>query len=207
VAGEWIDDESPFVSQPRLMTGGVQVADLESLDLTDRRSLDVKMQQEDTRKQFHNTRQTSVEGSGAENAGVRSAPINNGLRRAAPQNDFPTLAPAAAAPAPVASVWGKVDRNVIKEEKKESSSAVATPVAAKQPETTESKPNVWRPKSQQMSSADSGSSATRNVSSSTPSSAAAPRQSAVATPTASAGPDSDGLKRASNPWKPRRGNE
>jgi len=85
VAGEWIDDESQFASQTRLVTGGGQVVDLESLDL------------EDKRDKFDDSRR--IQGLEKTSIWKTTEPVSK------PSRDFPALE-SASAPAAVSSVWG-----------------------------------------------------------------------------------------------------
>lgn len=65
VQGEWVDDLEQMRNHARLNLG-VQVAELDSLtEQEDRRSMDIKVQQEDTKKAFHSTRNHAVEAAGA----------------------------------------------------------------------------------------------------------------------------------------------
>ncbi|KAH9257264.1 hypothetical protein BASA81_004421 [Batrachochytrium salamandrivorans] len=65
VQGEWVDDLEQLHNHARLNLG-VQVAELDSLtEQEDRRSMDIKVQQEDTKKAFHSTRNHAVEAAGA----------------------------------------------------------------------------------------------------------------------------------------------
>jgi hypothetical protein len=205
VSGEWIDDESQYSDQPRLVTGGVQVVDLQSLDLDGRRNADEP-------KKF-------LPGKHEASEGVWGAPD---IRRSEKKtSEQPT------------SVWAKVDRDIVrlKEEEKqkaEEMSSKQSPTAAasgfaketKAEPAAEAKPNVWRPKSQMTAATPpSASSPTAQAPSSQKAPAAQPpNESARNAPTTAAAPsgptkhgatftDGDGLKRTANAWKPRRGNE
>lgn len=63
VQGEWIDEDFAALQQnhPRINLG-IQVSELESLtEQEDRRSLDIKVQQEDAKKAFHSSRNNVLE--------------------------------------------------------------------------------------------------------------------------------------------------
>jgi hypothetical protein len=227
VSGEWIDDDKDLLTdfQPRLMSGnGIQ-----DLELTQNNNGQSLMDSKE-KQQFHSMRNSALEAQQqAEVAGLKpniwGAPpkvggprgnINSGNK----EELFPSLGSAVgtttsvttpSASVPVNSVWGRPDRGA--------TSAAAAPAKTETPPPTASpsppppadasttgaaapaKPNVWKPKSQIQAAAppsgsnDRPSPSTSNIT---------PRSRETTPAAAAASTETDGLKRAANPWKPKK---
>lgn len=68
VAGEWIDDEVDNGNQPRLTNYGVSDLETSNGETEDRRTIEMKVEQEDARKQFHSSRAAAPSDPGLANS-------------------------------------------------------------------------------------------------------------------------------------------
>ena len=200
VAGEWIDDENQYSAQPRLMNGGIQMTDLETLVETDYK--ESKLQVQDDIKKSSQGRSISDE---------------KGLRK---ESEAPTVPSSTTGSQAVPSVWGKVERPAKLDLRSEEAAAkpvivsawgkssreIPRVVAPKEeippaPKAPETKPGIWVPKSKLVAQAQGPSTAPPKI----PSPPAVIQRSTAAPPPtiSSEGRDKDGLKRSTNAWVPK----
>jgi len=198
VAGEWIDDENQYSAQPRLMNGGIQMTDLETLVETDYKESKLQVQ-DDIKKSSQ----------------VRSISDEKGLRK---ESEVPTVPSSTTGSQAVPSVWGKVERPAKLDLRSEeaakpvivsawgkSSREIPRVVATKEeitpaPKASETKPGIWVPKSKLIAQAQGPSTAPPKI----PSPPVFTQRSTAPPPptisTETDGRDKDGLKRSTNAW-------